>query len=179
MSGKKEKTQAGAKKRAAAAPTVAALAREIGRDRGTVSRWTRREDWKFGRPPFDAKTVEKVAAWAKTLAPNPAEPIDELEMPSPTDRRDERAAKLKILRERGWKLQLERKELEGVLIEKGEVEAGRLARIAAVMKAMKQAGVRLSVGLAGVTEPPAIERIVEAEMRRICNAFASEEGGGG
>jgi hypothetical protein len=55
--------------------TVTELASQVGRCIGTVSRWTRRDDWPFARRgPWGAVTVERIKTWAAdTLAPNPAD----------------------------------------------------------------------------------------------------------
>lgn len=103
--------------------TVTALAASIGRSKQAVSKWTKREDWPFSRkPPWDRSALPKIRHWAQYNlkqdgTPAPAsEPLDSLETPAPTDRQDERAAKLKVLDERGRILELQRKREEGQLL---------------------------------------------------------------
>jgi hypothetical protein len=45
-------------------PSVAEMGRQVGRDRGSVLRWTRRDDWPFGRPPWPTDIVPRVRQWA-------------------------------------------------------------------------------------------------------------------
>ncbi len=120
------------------------------------------------------ETVAKIQAWAaNTLAPNPANgAIDELEIPRASDHANERAAKLKILRERGAKLEIERKQMQGALLDRDAVEHDQVARIHAVKNVMRDAGQCLSVKLAGLNDASQIKQLVDEEMRAICNAFA-------
>lgn len=157
------------------AATQRELAEAMNRSEGVVSRWVRRDDWPFNRrPPWSAETVVQIRAWAETtLAPNPAAAaIDSLEVPRPTDRADERSAKLRILRERGSLLELERRKAEGLLVDREEVERRGVRQVLAVREAMRLAGVRLSEALVYAKDRAEIERIVTDEMRLVCNAFA-------
>lgn len=44
--------------------SLAELARHVGRNRGTVLRWTRRADWPFGDPPWSLTVISEAARWA-------------------------------------------------------------------------------------------------------------------
>jgi hypothetical protein len=156
--------------------TLTELAKQVKRDVGQISRWLRRADWPFPRRgPWTAATVKKIKDWSTTLAPNPAaDAIDELEIFRPGDRADERAAKLKILQERGLKLEFERKMLEGTLVDKAEVVRGRVQRVLKVRNAMMSAGQRLALRLAGVSGTLEIQRIIDDELRTICDGFADD-----
>lgn len=73
--------------------TLAELAGLVERDKGTVSRWLQREDWPFGRGPWERASVPKILRWvADNLIAR--EPIDG------SDERSQRADRIKQLREK-------------------------------------------------------------------------------
>lgn len=43
--------------------TITELAKRVGRNKSSVSRWIGRDDWPFGRGPWKPAAVAKVKAW--------------------------------------------------------------------------------------------------------------------
>ena len=52
------------KKLAKPISSLAELGKLVGRDAGTMTRWLKRDDWRFGRPPFKRSDVPKILQWA-------------------------------------------------------------------------------------------------------------------
>ncbi len=116
--------------------TISALARAVKRDAGTVSRWTKRDDWPFGPPKWPASIAPKVLKWMTRLdstggnwiPPAAGSAIDSLELPRRGDREDERRLKMLILEERGKLLRLERQKIEGDTLDREDTMREIIAR---------------------------------------------------
>ena len=134
-----------------------ALGKALGVTHQTVGQWLEHSEWTFGRkPPWD---VEAVEAWrAETLKPD-ANAVDALELPAPTDRAPERAAKLKVLVERGLKLELENKIKTGQYIERAFAVAQWALAVAHVRAALLAIPRQFAAELATLAELPLERRL--------------------
>jgi hypothetical protein len=153
--------------------TASGLAKAVGKSGATISRWRSHAEWSFPGPPWHAHQVPEMLRWA-------AEHLRESERDSGDPetvrlRRQRLKQQIKKLAAEADRVELEIAQTRGELLPAAKVQANSLAQIQAVREAMAQAGRTLALRLVGVTDPAQVERIVEAELRRVANRFAGVE----
>lgn len=151
------------------AASLRELGRAVGRAHQVIARWVERPDWPFSRRgPWNPTTVARIKSWAaSTLAPNPAADAAEiLELPAPSDRADERHAKLRLLKVRANKLEMELAILAGDYVPRKDVEIAFLRRVYAVKAAFEGLPRQMAGRLVGMTETE-IEEALEQVIRQI------------
>ena len=145
------------------------LAELVERSNVAVSKWLKDSRWQFGPPPWPRAVVPQIKAWAaEMLAPNPAAGMVAAD---PMDARTERRAKIRLLIERGTKLQIERQLLTGDLIRRQDVE-DRECRQAQAVKQELMGAKLLALKMEGLTLLQR-EILLENWARGVCNKFAT------
>jgi len=143
-------------------------ARAIGVSQPIVSKYTRDDRWEFGGGPWTATEVKEIRAWRRRHYPADDDPLAELQ-----DLSQERRAKLQLVVERTIAVKFKNQLAAGGLLDKHEVERGRVERVAAVKAAM-MAIRHLAVKMEGKGLQER-EQILEDWARGVCNRFAAPD----
>ena len=144
------------------------LAGAIGVSQPIVSKYTRDDRWEFGGGPWTATEVKEIRAWRRRHYPADDDPLAELQ-----DLSQERRAKLQLVVERTIAVKFKNQLAAGGLLDKHEVERGRVERVAAVKAAM-MAIRHLAVKMEGKGLQER-EQILEDWARGVCNRFAAPD----
>lgn len=151
------------------------LASAMNRDPGTITRWIGDPGWPVGKAgPWSLADAGKVKEWRDRVQQALADDEDVRDVLAVSDKGDTdtmRAAKLDVLKERAAKLRIERRQLEGKLLDADAVERGQVERIEAVKAAMSALVNTLPPKLVGLGAT-AMEPVLLAEFRALCNGFA-------
>lgn len=143
------------------------LARQIGRDPGTVSRWARRVDWEFGTGPWRAGQVPAIVEWAGRLQEDrkvEAEGTGGGDLGRATS-----IAKLKLLIEREANLKVIRLIKQQEFVKREEGEAVRARCHETIKRALMQVPRALRQILADTAQPAQVEEILTSALRVVCN----------
>jgi len=144
--------------------SVRELAKLVGKSHVAVSKWVKRDDWKFGLGPWLVSQVPAIQRWeAATLtepqspSPSPANPTDITQL-GPIKRAD-----LKMKLEKGRLLELDRRYRTGELHSRAECEAKKISQIEAVKREL----LSVADGLPFETDVKALvrNRIMQALQR--------------
>jgi len=140
----------------------------VGVSQPSVSKYTRDDRWEFGGGPWTATEVKEIRAWRRRHYPADDDPLAELQ-----DLSQERRAKLQLVVERTIAVKFKNQLAAGGLLDKHEVERGRVERVAAVKAAM-MAIRHLAVKMEGKGLQER-EQILEDWARGVCNRFAAPD----
>ena len=141
-----------------------ALADALGVNKGTLSRYLDREDWPVGRrPPWGPKDIEAVLAWQKTLQEDRAKASAVA---------SQAATLLKV--ESAKMKQLQRKALEGLVIDRRLVDKALEALARLYVGALDELERSLPLQIAGL-DPGQVEKVVKDRVRSIREQLASRQ----
>jgi len=162
------------------AVNITELAAALGRTESAIRKWLKRGDWPFGlAPPWP---LDAIREWAEGLAPDPsAESRAERRTGRPPDPevaaqiRAERQAKLRLLKERGLKMALERRKAEGELVNAQERLEQELRALHALKAGLLELSRSLSARICEVTgyrDRHPVEVLIDRRVRELLDAFA-------
>ena len=147
----------------------------------TANKYIHDDRWPFGVGPWGDSLIPKIVAWRDKYYPSADGPT---EATTPATRGDdplselrlnpERLVKVKLAIAREAQIQLDMKLKAGNLIEREEVERGRVERIAAVRQELGNIRL-LALRLEGLSLPDR-ERAMEEWARGVCRKFEHGEG---
>lgn len=151
--------------------SIRGLAREVGRSETAVRKWIKRQDWPFGRGPFD---VAQVRSWmAIHLDRDPAQKYHDAQRGiSPRPISEIERARTMNFEEAGRIRRLKREELEGKLHNVEECAARRRALVMAVRSTLTRTLPRaLATELVGRSRGD-MESVLRSRLTAVCNRFS-------
>lgn len=142
------------------AKTLRQLAQYLNRPETTLRKWAARSDWTWSRPPYP---IDDVAEWIRVV----------IDAPPPTDAAAsaEKILRLRVLRAKAQKLELDVQAQREELVERTAVEAGLMRRIYAVKVALADAAEHIAREAEGL-DRAGILAAVQRQHDQILNDFA-------
>ena len=154
------------------------LAARLGCSQVRVSQYTRHADWCFGPAPWPENLVSSIARWKlahradanATASSTDDNSTDAESAIAKLKLNPERYARVRLTLERTASLKFQREQMEGKLLDRDEVERGRVQRVLAVRSKLEE----LSSRSALIAMKPETEcaKILDQWAKEICNHFA-------